>query len=71
MSDNDWLTIHEVGRRLRVCSKTVCRWVASGRLRAIYLPHTSERRFARIHADDLADFIANLRTNAESNDSTE
>jgi excisionase family DNA binding protein len=63
------LTVHEVALRMRVCSKTVHRWIESGRLRAIYLPHTSERRFARIHADDLADFIANLRTNAESSDS--
>jgi excisionase family DNA binding protein len=42
------LTVREVARRLRVDDSTVRRWIRSGALEAITLPHRGRRRTHRI-----------------------
>jgi len=44
----DLLTVHEVARRLRVDDTTVRRWIKSGSLEAITLPHRGKRQAYRI-----------------------
>ena len=44
----DLLTVHEVARRLRVDDTTVRRWIKSGALEAITLPHRGKRQAYRI-----------------------
>jgi excisionase family DNA binding protein len=42
------LTVREVARRLRVDDSTVRRWIRSGALEAITLPHRGRRQTHRI-----------------------
>ena len=45
---NELLTVPEVARLLRVDAATVRRWVRSGALKAVTLPHVGKRRISRI-----------------------
>ncbi len=47
------LTVGEVARRLRVDETTVRRWIKSGALEAITLPHRSKRQSYRIKQSTL------------------
>ena len=47
------LTVREVARRLRVDDTTVRRWITSGVLDAITLPHRGKRRQYRIRKSTL------------------
>ena len=49
----DLLTVHEVARRLRVDDTTVRRWIKSGALEAITLPHRGKRQAYRIKLSTL------------------
>ena len=42
------LTVHEVARGLRVDDTTVRRWIKSGALEAVTLPHQGKRQVYRI-----------------------
>lgn len=42
------LTVREVARRLRVDDTTVRRWIKSGALEAITLPHRGKRQAYRV-----------------------
>lgn len=44
----DLLTVREVARHLRVDDTTVRRWIKSGALEAITLPHRGKRRGYRV-----------------------
>jgi len=46
MDDKTLLTSAEVGRMLRVDTKTVSRWAAAGKLRAIKTPGGQNRYYA-------------------------
>lgn len=45
---SDLLTVREVARRLRVDDTTVRRWIKSGMLEAVTLPHKGKRRGYRV-----------------------
>jgi excisionase family DNA binding protein len=45
---DELLTVHEVARRLRVDDTTVRRWIKSGALPAITLPHRGRRQAYRV-----------------------
>lgn len=45
---DDLLTVHEVASHLRVDDTTVRRWIKSGALEAIALPHRGKRRGYRV-----------------------
>jgi excisionase family DNA binding protein len=47
------LTVREVARRLRVDDTTVRRWIKSGALEAITLPHKGRRQAYRIKKSTL------------------
>ncbi len=47
------LTVREVARRLRVDDTTVRRWIKSGALEAITLPHRGKRQAYRIKQSTL------------------
>ena len=47
------LTVREVARRLRVDDTTVRRWIKSGALEAITLPHRGRRQAYRIKRSTL------------------
>jgi excisionase family DNA binding protein len=47
------LTVREVARRLRVGDTTVRRWIKSGALEAITLPHRGKRQAYRIKKSTL------------------
>ncbi len=47
------LTVREVARRLRVDDTTVRRWIKSGSLEAITLPHKGRRQAYRIKQSTL------------------
>jgi excisionase family DNA binding protein len=47
------LTVREVARRLRVDDTTVRRWIKSGSLEAITLPHRGKRQAYRIKQSTL------------------
>jgi len=49
----DLLTVREVARRLRVDDTTVRRWIKSGALEAITLPHRGKRQAYRIKLSTL------------------
>lgn len=49
----DLLTVHEVARQLRVDDTTVRRWIKSGALEAITLPHRGKRQAYRIKKSTL------------------
>ena len=47
------LTVREVARRLRVDDTTVRRWIKSGALEAVTLPHRGKRQAYRIKKSTL------------------
>ncbi len=49
----DLLTVREVARRLRVDDTTVRRWIKSGTLEAIVLPHRGARQAYRVKQETL------------------
>jgi excisionase family DNA binding protein len=56
------LTVREVARQLRVDSTTVRRWIKSGALEAITLPHRGKRREYRIRQSTLDALLRNSRS---------
>jgi len=48
------LTIAEVAKRLRVDSTTVRRWISTGTLEAVTLPHVNKRQSYRVKSSTLA-----------------
>ena len=52
------LTIKEVARQLRVDDTTVRRWIKSGVLEAIALPHVGKRQAHRIKQSTLDSLLA-------------
>jgi excisionase family DNA binding protein len=50
---DELLTVREVARRLRVDDTTVRRWIKSGALEAITLPHKGKRSAYRIKLSTL------------------
>ena len=53
MEESQLLTVEEVARRLRVDETTVRRWIKSGMLEAITLPHRGKRHAYRIRKSTL------------------
>ncbi|GAC1366983.1 MAG: hypothetical protein NVS2B12_28690 [Ktedonobacteraceae bacterium] len=49
----DLLTVREVARHLRVDDTTVRRWIKSGALDAVALPHSGKRRGYRVRKNTL------------------
>lgn len=49
----DLLTVREVARHLRVDDTTVRRWIKSGALEAVALPHTGKRCGYRVRKNTL------------------
>lgn len=47
------LTVHEVAKQLRVDDTTVRRWIKTGALEAITLPHRGSRQAYRIRQETL------------------
>lgn len=47
-NSNELLTVHEVAETLRVDDTTVRRWIKSGVLEAISLPHQNKRQAYRV-----------------------
>ncbi len=58
-SSGDLLTVHEVARHLRVDDTTVRRWIKSGALEAITLPHRGKRRGYRVRKLTLDELFNN------------
>ncbi|GCE09207.1 helix-turn-helix domain-containing protein [Dictyobacter aurantiacus] len=52
------LTVREVARQLRVDDTTVRRWIKSGTLEAIALPHLGKRQAYRIKQSTLNALLA-------------
>jgi excisionase family DNA binding protein len=48
MAEEELLTVREVARRLRVDDTTVRRWIKSGALEAVTLPHRGKRQAYRV-----------------------
>jgi excisionase family DNA binding protein len=53
MQDEALLTVGEVARRLRVDTTTVRRWISTGTLDAVVLPHRGKRQAYRIRQGTL------------------
>src|SRR5438094_3783330 len=53
------LTVREVARRLRVDDTTVRRWIKSGALEAITLPHKGRRQAYRVKKSTLDKLLKN------------
>jgi excisionase family DNA binding protein len=53
------LTVREVARRLRVDDTTVRRWIKSGALQAITLPHKGKRQAYRVKKSTLDALLKN------------
>ena len=53
MVEEELLTVREVTRRLRVDDTTVRRWIKSGALEAITLPHRGKRQAYRVKKSTL------------------
>lgn len=56
--DSGLLTVHEVAAELRVDDTTVRRWVKTGALDAIRLPHRGNRQAYRIRRSTLDDLLS-------------
>ena len=56
--DADLLTVSEVAKQLRVDDTTVRRWIKSGVLEAISLPHSGIRQAYRIRRSTLEALLA-------------
>ena len=52
------LTVHEVAKTLRVDDTTVRRWVKSGAMEAVALPHKKKRQAYRIKKSTLDRLLA-------------
>jgi excisionase family DNA binding protein len=50
---SELLTVHEVAEILRVDDSTVRRWIKSGAMEAITLPHANERTAYRVRRETL------------------
>jgi excisionase family DNA binding protein len=59
--NGDFLTVHEVAKRLRVNQWTVYRWAATGRLQCTRL----SKRALRFREPDIEKYINNHRTGRE------
>ena len=59
---DELLTVREVAKRLRVDETTVRRWVTSGALEAIRLPHKGKRKAYRIRQATLDNIIMGQTT---------
>jgi len=46
-------TVHEVAERLRVDDTTVRRWIKSGALEAVHLPHLNKRESYRVRQETI------------------
>ena len=53
MVEEELLTVREVAHRLRVDDTTVRRWIKSGALEAITLPHRGKRQAYRVKKSTL------------------
>ncbi|WP_220195766.1 helix-turn-helix domain-containing protein [Ktedonospora formicarum] len=56
---DELLTVHEVARHLRVDDTTVRRWIKSGALEAVTLPHRGKRRGYRVRKMTLDTLLNN------------
>ena len=68
--DADLLTVGEVERQLRVDDTTVRRWIKSGVLDAISLPHSGLRQAYRIRRTTLEALLAAPSSSLQEEDST-
>jgi excisionase family DNA binding protein len=61
MAENmdELLTVREVARRLRVDDTTVRRWIKSGALEAITLPHRAKRQAYRVKKSTMDRLLQN------------
>ena len=59
---NELLTIGEVARHLRVNDTTVRRWIKSGALEAVTLPHSGKRCGYRVRRETLDILLENSTT---------
>jgi excisionase family DNA binding protein len=57
--DDELLTVREVAQTLRVDDTTVRRWVKSGAIEAVTLPHVGNRKAYRIRQSTLNALLAN------------
>jgi excisionase family DNA binding protein len=55
------LTVREVADFLRVDETTVRRWIKSGLLEAVTLPHSGKRQGYRVRSKTLAILLSNQR----------
>jgi len=53
----DLLTVHEVAQRLRVDDTTVRRWIKSGAMEAVALPHRGKRQAYRVKKSTLDNLL--------------
>lgn len=56
---DELLTVREVARRLRVDDTTVRRWIKSGALEAITLPHRGKRQAYRVKKSTMDKLMQN------------
>jgi len=56
---DELLTVREVARRLRVDDTTVRRWIKSGALEAITLPHRGKRQAYRVKKSTMDKLLQN------------
>jgi excisionase family DNA binding protein len=61
----DLLTVGEVARRLRVDDTTVRRWIKTGAMEAVLLPHLGKRRGYRVRRTTLETLLATKPSSAE------
>jgi excisionase family DNA binding protein len=57
---SELLTVHEVAQALRVDDTTVRRWIKSGALEAICLPHANKRCAYRVRKDTLDKLLTSI-----------
>ena len=58
-SSDELLTVREVAKRLRVDDTTVRRWIKSGALEAITLPHRGRRQAYRVKSSTMNTLLNN------------
>lgn len=56
---DELLTVREVARRLRVDDTTVRRWIKSGALEAVTLPHKGKRQAYRVKKSTMDKLLKN------------
>lgn len=59
MTEEELLTVREVARRLRVDDTTVRRWIKSGALEAVTLPHKGKRQAYRVKSSTMNKLLQN------------